>query len=400
MSNNFKNPSAPATPNPKGLDAKINELQTALSGLSWLQKSFGRAKIIPTKLGGKKLLQPMVYQGEKDYYPVLPNDALNSYSFFRVWGNRANPEQSKFANAPIDVVTLDLIFWVNLEAIDNTKDYIYTEDLITEVRDLLKTQNVTVKTVSDEKTEDIFRGYTLNTDHRDLLMKPYQAWRIELEVSYSIDCNVFVPPPCPPPSDWDGLVAQLGRGYRFPSNFATTSYRDGDDAWQAQNIFTQAILDAEKLKAINTRLDLYTLANDNKFGNTNAFTDELGGQDYLNNYYIDHETGIGWYGVEQPALNWEDAIYAALGTDFTNGLNSTLGYTDWFMASLLESATINDPQNIGILNSIIIYSNSNKWISTTEQSLTTNASILGFRNTISRGNKSSSLPYIFCRKHF
>jgi hypothetical protein len=84
----------------------------------------------------------------------------------------------------------------------------------------------------------------------------------------------------------------------------TTSYRTGDDG------------DLEAGRAT----DFFTLASNNPFGNTNRFTDELGGSTYTNNWVIDWSTFdgatvLGYYRVENGVgINWNAAIDAALGT--------------------------------------------------------------------------------------
>jgi len=82
----------------------------------------------------------------------------------------------------------------------------------------------------------------------------------------------------------------------------TTSYITGDDG------------DIEAGR--NT--DFTTLAENNVFGNTNRFTDELGTQTYTNNIVIDWSTYdgstiLGWYRVNNGIdINWAGAIAGAL----------------------------------------------------------------------------------------
>jgi hypothetical protein len=92
----------------------------------------------------------------------------------------------------------------------------------------------------------------------------------------------------------------------------TTSYITGDDG------------DIEAGR--NT--DFTTLAENNVFGNTNRFTDELGTQTYTNNIVIDWSTYdgstiLGWYRVNNGIdINWAGAIAGALAfniSTFTTG---------------------------------------------------------------------------------
>jgi hypothetical protein len=92
----------------------------------------------------------------------------------------------------------------------------------------------------------------------------------------------------------------------------TTSYRTGDDG---------------DLEA-GRNVDFTTLAENNPFGNTNRFTDELGGSTYTNNIVIDWSTYdgatvLGYKRTDNGVnITWNNAIDAALlvsiGT-FTTG---------------------------------------------------------------------------------
>ena len=83
----------------------------------------------------------------------------------------------------------------------------------------------------------------------------------------------------------------------------TTSYRTGDDG------------DLEAGRATSFTV----LASNNPFGNTNRFTDELGGQTYTNNWAIDWSTYngsnvLGYYRIAQTASDWNTAVTTSLGT--------------------------------------------------------------------------------------
>lgn len=188
---NFKNPQILVVPNPQGLDAAIALVQNSMASLTWLQKIFGRAKIQPRKdVNGKKNYEPMVYQGGKDYYPVLPNDALQSYSFFRVVGSRNFQDVGNYQFTTWEQSTIEIIFWVNLKAIDSTKDYLFTDELIEDVKSLLsKEPKLNIISVVDEDIREIYKGYTVKDEHRDLIMYPYQAFKFTCTLSYESTCT-------------------------------------------------------------------------------------------------------------------------------------------------------------------------------------------------------------------
>jgi hypothetical protein len=102
----------------------------------------------------------------------------------------------------------------------------------------------------------------------------------------------------------------------------TTSYRTGDDG------------DIEAGRATSFTV----LAEHNPFGNTNRFTDTLGGTTYANNIVIDWSTYngttvLGWHRLAMPTVGtytWNQAIDNAL--TFTNGSFTT----GWKLANIAE----------------------------------------------------------------
>jgi hypothetical protein len=111
----------------------------------------------------------------------------------------------------------------------------------------------------------------------------------------------------------------------------TTSHRTGDDG------------DLEAGRATS----FFVLPSNNPFGNTNRFTDELGGQTYTNNIVIDWSTYngatvLGYRRTDNGVnINWNDSIDGALSVSigtFTSG---------WRLP------------NVNELNNIILYSSTN-----------------------------------------
>jgi hypothetical protein len=100
--------------------------------------------------------------------------------------------------------------------------------------------------------------------------------------------------PAPTPAPVGATLMKTGQ---------TTSYRTGDDG------------DLEAGRATSFTV----LASNNLFGNTNRFTDELGGSTYANNWVIDWSTYngsnvLGYFRTRQTAANWDNAVTNSLGT--------------------------------------------------------------------------------------
>lgn len=194
----LKNPTAIVLPNAVGIDLAIKKIQMKLALLPWLEKAFGRAwtlqRTVQGESGNIKRIEPMVYQGTSEYYPVLPNDSLKSYCFFRAKSGRTmTPGQNESGTAYGNYYLTDpveIIFWFNLQDIDSSKNYIFKEELIRDVLAKLDTEtNVRVEKIWDDRVEDIFSGYTLYPEHRDLLMYPFGAFKFDLTLSYLFTCT-------------------------------------------------------------------------------------------------------------------------------------------------------------------------------------------------------------------
>lgn len=167
----------------------------------------------------------------------------------------------------------------------------------------------------------------------------------------------------------------------------TTSYRTGDDP----NLGTGRATSFTVLSA------------NNPFGNTNRFTDELGGTTYTNNIVIDWSTYdgstvLGWYRLKRPAsglYTWNQAI--------DNALTFTIGtYTSgWKLANIMEYASLfnfgNTPANK--LNYAPFSLVGDYWSSTTDANATANAfySINSSTLHIFTTGKTSTINALFNR---
>jgi len=135
-------------------------------------------------------------------------------------------------------------------------------------------------------------------------------------------------------------VTPSGIAYQRPQlTGQTTSYRTGDDGWHYAN-GTYDYTPPLNPTYIAELSDFITLVNNNVFGNTNRFTDENGGQTYLNEYVIDHYTGLGYKRVPNSIfVNWNNSIDAAnSATDF--------GFNDWRVPNRNEMYAIAKNDNL------------------------------------------------------
>ena len=163
----------------------------------------------------------------------------------------------------------------------------------------------------------------------------------------------------------------------------TTSYRTGDDG------------DLEAGRAT----DFFTLASNNPFGNTNRFTDELGGSTYTNDWVIDWSTYngatvLGYFRVVQGLSTWDIGIDNAT----TNTYGTFSGGRMWNRTEALNIL------NMEVATARLNYTpfnyttNTNFMTSTTQPLLTT--SVFGYANLSGVGlsrTKTGTSAYIVVR---
>lgn len=151
-------------------------------------------------------------------------------------------------------------------------------------------------------------------------------------------------------------------------------------------------------------VDFFTLAENNPFGNTNRFTDELGTQTYTNDIVIDWSTYngstvLGWYRVIQGWVSWNSAI--------ANSLLFSIGtfVSGWRVPNANEFMSIHNFSAITRPFNYAPFNNNNAflyWTSTTVPSSTTDAITVSntFANIYaSRIKTSTSTSYrtMICR---
>jgi hypothetical protein len=166
----------------------------------------------------------------------------------------------------------------------------------------------------------------------------------------------------------------------------TASFRTGDDG------------DLEAGRATSFTV----LASNNPFGNTNRFTDELGGQTYTNNIVIDWSTynGTDVLGISRLAI--------ATGNTWNQAIDNSLSYSigsftsGWRLANIREIFNL---MNFGNdQNNLLNYSPLNLssvgriyWSSTTNLALTSQAYTLSNIGQTAVQTKTSSVAFTYFR---
>jgi hypothetical protein len=191
----YKTPTI-ATLTLKGLDAKIQDIQTLMAnGLSWLENSFALAERIVEMRSDKPYIYPAVFVANlTDPIPMMPGDAWSSFCFWIRSGDTSFEYKTNFApKDPMVKCKVSCIFYMDIKKIDNVLTYKETKSKIVEdILNFFGTLHfpgmlVPQKFIEDDIVE-VFKGFT--TDQLDNKFKMYPKWacRMDFELSYRNDC--------------------------------------------------------------------------------------------------------------------------------------------------------------------------------------------------------------------
>lgn len=162
----------------------------------------------------------------------------------------------------------------------------------------------------------------------------------------------------------------------------TTSYRTGDDG------------DIEAGRATSFTV----LASNNPFGNTNRFTDTLGGSTYANNWVIDWSTYngsnvLGYHRTRVANKTWFDSIDECYTLSFG-------GFSSCRLPNIRELFNI---MNFGVTSNALNYGpftsslGGNVWVSTTDATNSSNAYNIQSFSILTFGKTASGGAYFPCR---
>ena len=183
--------------NPVLLDKEIAAIQAQMKNLPWLEISFGRAFKQFKLVDGTKVSFPAIFQElGKDYYNAFPNDNIISYSFVFV-----DPDQitewniKRIHNIEHDI---SIIVFFDLERIDNTLTYRFTEKLkedVIFVLSNLRSNTLQVNSITDD-VEEAFNDFSISEIKSEFLKLRYGAFKFDCTIFYTNDncaLNVFNP---------------------------------------------------------------------------------------------------------------------------------------------------------------------------------------------------------------
>lgn len=174
---------------PKLFDVFTTEFsQKSKAALSWIDHSFGRAVKLEERQSGSIVRFPAIYIGNGiNYQNLLPNADLGVFSFWSVNDPQSvlNPNAVSIDYSADFTIWFDyrLIYPTDWEArtIDNVKFqllYYFRNEGFDSVN------KITVNSVY-ERSENIYKGYTIDETKQQFLMRPYCGLRINMDIKLS-----------------------------------------------------------------------------------------------------------------------------------------------------------------------------------------------------------------------
>lgn len=178
----------PLISNPVGLDVAIQEIQTTLGGISWMEYAFGKTYKRTTKRNNANYIAPYAYCGKKEYQILDPNDKVSAFSFIEIGGDEDLENWEPLTNQLTgfeSTANLNIIIIANTRQIDNERDYIFEEELKLDVlRELNSVSRVYQVNSIQRGIENAYSGYSYEGPYSENIV----ALKISCETKYTQEC--------------------------------------------------------------------------------------------------------------------------------------------------------------------------------------------------------------------
>lgn len=172
-------------------DRVIQDLQDALSQLTWLDHIFGRSERLVKMVEGRRVVTPNVYYGNDNYISLTPdNTQLGNYSFFVL--REPQSVSVQMARQSRVKAPFSLIVWFDLRTIEGDDsrniEYIKEQLLKTLQRAWVKSGGITLDRIY-QQAENVFDGYSIDEVDNQFLMSPFAGMRITGEMMIDEECD-------------------------------------------------------------------------------------------------------------------------------------------------------------------------------------------------------------------
>jgi hypothetical protein len=186
------NPTPITISSPQLLDAACKQIGDVLkANLSWLTSAYGLSEKRERLKDNVRTLYPAIYCGGGEHLKMLPDEHLGNFCYFDVQdGYQVESIPRKYWRLE---ATVGLVFWFDLRKVypttfdANTDENVKAAVLTALQKTMAPTFRFTVTRVYD-RSENIYRGYTLSEIDNQFLMRPYGGFRLEGTLVYENAC--------------------------------------------------------------------------------------------------------------------------------------------------------------------------------------------------------------------
>lgn len=153
-------------------DKQIELIREKLNSLSWLNSVYPAVKI-GKRENGDTYPQLYAQNGKRKILDLIPSTKEKSYCFFEKRDYEIANEQGE-----LNSYNLTLTFWGQLNIVDETLDYDFTDNLISDVINILQSFEVENMIISRET----FGNFNLHESNKQFFMSPYFTFEIKFTI--------------------------------------------------------------------------------------------------------------------------------------------------------------------------------------------------------------------------
>lgn len=185
--NGYINPEIFIPLNAVGIDRELGKIQTGLASLGFIEKIFGRSylqkdRIMDSKSFEKTIFAPYCYLKNNEPINVMPNDNLNSQSFFFVHDPEGLQDEGVLVNTIFSNSLVSLIVWGSLTQMGIESSEVVK---IAILRELKKHPEVVLNQVF-QNFDRVFDRFTLTDQMINYNKLPYFGLRIDFRIKFSL----------------------------------------------------------------------------------------------------------------------------------------------------------------------------------------------------------------------
>lgn len=179
----------PLIPDPKGVDKAIQQIQTNLGGISWMEFAFGKVYKRWEIRKDQRYFIPKAYGGGKEYIPLDPNDEVLAFSFIENGDeDLIQDTYEPLRHSWMSEVNLNIVVFANLTRIDNDKDYIFDEELKDDVLNAINASSCVTKINGIVKGLDKAYSEYSYPDQNRYFTELFAAFKVSVTVTLDEKC--------------------------------------------------------------------------------------------------------------------------------------------------------------------------------------------------------------------